>query len=313
MAVRQTVVSNTNSPKTLTINKLKGVDYSTSPFEVSTSRATSMKNMINEDGVNHKRHGWSEDVSLNKKIYEIGINNICGIHYRNPNVNNVAYIVACSSEIHVFKSNLEHFKLNLESSNKGADVNFIDEKDCIYIFYPNKLYKLILSDLRIESVHRGDSYVPTTTISINPMSNETGIRNTSEYANLLNKRRKNNLIGEKQSDFNVMYFSVDYSALDEYFKCITKQKITVNNVIMELPNQISSFPLRSIEDLVTIMFKFSVESSDSNIKNKKITCKIQKEDGSIIASFTKDFNYTLNSIKVSETNSLKIIYEMEDV
>ena len=76
MAVRQTVVSDTNSPKTLTFNKLRGVDYSSSPFEVNTSRATSMKNMINEDGVNHKRNGWTEDTEINKMISEMNITNI---------------------------------------------------------------------------------------------------------------------------------------------------------------------------------------------------------------------------------------------
>ena len=70
MAVKQTIPSNTNQTKSLTFSKLRGVDYSSSPFEVSTSRAVHMKNMINEDGVNHKRPGWSENNEHSKFIKE---------------------------------------------------------------------------------------------------------------------------------------------------------------------------------------------------------------------------------------------------
>ena len=65
MAVKQTIPSNTNQTKSLTFSKLRGVDYSSSPFEVSTSRAVHVKNMINEDGVNHKRPGWTNDNKIN--------------------------------------------------------------------------------------------------------------------------------------------------------------------------------------------------------------------------------------------------------
>ena len=37
-----------------------GADYSSSPFQVSTARATKMKNLINEYGVNRKRRGWRQ-------------------------------------------------------------------------------------------------------------------------------------------------------------------------------------------------------------------------------------------------------------
>ena len=44
----------------LVLSDFKGVDFSSSPFRVSQSRATDMRNLINEYGVNHKRHGWRE-------------------------------------------------------------------------------------------------------------------------------------------------------------------------------------------------------------------------------------------------------------
>ena len=116
MAVRQTVVSDTNSPKTLTFNKLRGVDYSSSPFEVTPSRATSMKNMINKDGVNHKRNGWSEDLEINKKILEMNITNIKGI-YMSSN-EKLKYIIATDSKIYSFLTKGNLCSLDITKSNK---------------------------------------------------------------------------------------------------------------------------------------------------------------------------------------------------
>ena len=43
----------------LTLEGFKGVDFSSSPLNVSTNRASSMRNLINENGVNKKRSGWN--------------------------------------------------------------------------------------------------------------------------------------------------------------------------------------------------------------------------------------------------------------
>ena len=66
MGVKQNVPNNANETKSMKFSKLRGVDYSSSPFEVSTSRAVHSKNMINEDGVNHKRKGWTTDLRMLK-------------------------------------------------------------------------------------------------------------------------------------------------------------------------------------------------------------------------------------------------------
>ncbi len=58
-----------NAPKAreksaFTIKDLKGLDAWNNPVSVSPERATSMRNIVNRNGVNHKRHGWeqTEDV-----------------------------------------------------------------------------------------------------------------------------------------------------------------------------------------------------------------------------------------------------------
>ena len=70
MGVKQNVPNNANETKSMKFSKLRGVDYSSSPFEVSTSRAVHSKNMINEDGVNHKRKGWTTDLHINYSLGE---------------------------------------------------------------------------------------------------------------------------------------------------------------------------------------------------------------------------------------------------
>ena len=52
----------------LQLGSFRGVDLSTSPLRVDPSRASFMKNMICENGVNHKRPGWREEVKLEGKV-----------------------------------------------------------------------------------------------------------------------------------------------------------------------------------------------------------------------------------------------------
>jgi hypothetical protein len=68
MGVRQQIPSSTGQPRQMGFAKLRGVDYSTSPFEVNPSRAVDMRNIINDDGINHKRPGWSENTKINQKL-----------------------------------------------------------------------------------------------------------------------------------------------------------------------------------------------------------------------------------------------------
>lgn len=49
-----------SSKKSIELNNFLGVDFSSSPINVSTGRATLSKNLISIDGVNQKRPGWEE-------------------------------------------------------------------------------------------------------------------------------------------------------------------------------------------------------------------------------------------------------------
>lgn len=49
---------------TATLSNFKGVDLNTSPLRVAQNRASSMKNFICDNGINHKRPGWEEQFRI---------------------------------------------------------------------------------------------------------------------------------------------------------------------------------------------------------------------------------------------------------
>ena len=322
MAVRQTVVSDTNSPKTLTFNKLRGVDYSSSPFEVNTSRATSMKNMINEDGVNHKRNGWTEDTEINKMISEMNITNIKGIFFSNDKNKEMKYMIATNSKIYAFMKVGGIYSYEIEENDSEYTVKFLISKKDVFVFYPNTIYSFNLDSKKFKDSSKGNTYIPTTTISINPVSEETSARQTLEYANLLNKERKNTMIGKKESEFNILYFTIDYSSVTSEFSNISKQTIYLKqndmggsftpSIGLEIPKSTSSFPLRSIDDEITIGVEF-IYSSIFPSTTSKMCCKVFDENNNMLYKTYSAVMDEFMNIKISETKTLRIVYEMEAI
>ena len=64
----------------LVLTDFKGVDFSSSPYKVDPKRASSMRNMINEYGVNHKRRGWHEARLFSREGKPLRINGIFEYH-----------------------------------------------------------------------------------------------------------------------------------------------------------------------------------------------------------------------------------------
>ena len=62
------------------LKSFRGVDTTSAPSEVATTRATYMQNFINRDGTNHKRYGWCEDLKgrINGKVLSTFNANIDG-------------------------------------------------------------------------------------------------------------------------------------------------------------------------------------------------------------------------------------------
>ena len=194
MAVKQTIPTNSNPPKTMVFSKFRGVDLSSSPFEVSTSRATHSLNMINENGVNHKRKG--------RMI----------MHNSNPFGSYMQLIkLKDGSGLNTYKLIVNNTTLSVAPRDSGATSASVtigncdnrwckayEQNGCAY-FLSEGIFKKIYVDnnqVHIDDITDG-AYVPTTMTSINSEYGERYMNATSslfEDANLLTAKRKNSLI-----------------------------------------------------------------------------------------------------------------------
>ena len=218
MGVKQQTPSSTNAPKTMQFAKLKGVDYSTSPFEVNPSRAVDMRNIINDYGINHKRPGWTENTEFLKKLGGYG-EKIIGLYQ----IDDSRYIVGYSDRVAIFSKDGEYLH------GKAADTTILS----IDFHRLDKNRILILSDLGafkgidILSLTRDGyeylkfDYTPTTTISINADS-VASTRKSFEEASLTTDKRKNKII----SNDKAIRVRVEYAGTDDYQLL---QKVTFTN------------------------------------------------------------------------------------
>lgn len=226
MAVKQSIPSYTNTNKSLTLGNFKGIDASSSPFEVDVSRATYCQNLINENGVNHKRPGWKTILSLNKigtralfhwnlngnkRFLAIGIkkeNGMCDLF-----INLYRYTKSDFSDISEIWENKS--TISEEEFNMMADLYKIDfekfycfiKEDKVFVFGTGEvtlIYNDELLSIDGRSIESGKglethTYIPTTTISINRDSQKESTRQSKEHANLLSKYRRNTLLGTNLS------------------------------------------------------------------------------------------------------------------
>lgn len=186
------------------INNFLGVDYASSIFNVADYRAIDMRNLINKNGINHKRNGWSEIAQFNDKI-----NGIWQFKDDNKNI----HIIVHSGKKFYKITNLStnSFETTYEEINFNETVNLtriINERS-YGVVAGNRLYILCGDYLVYGTWDNGttweirrveddeDTYIPTTTIGITKEGSLIqGTRTGYDKINLLNRKRKNTLIGE---------------------------------------------------------------------------------------------------------------------
>lgn len=237
MAVKQTIPSNTNQTKSLTFSKLRGVDYSSSPFEASTSRAVHMKNMINEDGVNHKRPGWTNDNKINdvfsgKQIIYFSNGKAITMEGNYPTF----YLFNTLGDV-IFTSKFPNTSLSDYERTTTGWVTGADPWEWIYndgkydidckIFTVEVLDSKYSSGIRVDtfisisgrnwqfkSYSNGEyeliplsqvAYKPLTAISINPDSDTTATASEKEKPNIMTNYRRNSLISNINMPFKVTF------------------------------------------------------------------------------------------------------------
>lgn len=237
--------------KSIELENFLGVDFSSSPINVSNKRASFAKNLINIDGVNQKRPGWKELFDFKSilgsypserinGIYKFKINNngkeeeITLVHHRNS-IERIVYDSVNNIYYHMHLSNGLYSRLNdapsqaFFSNNKlyiigGAFLVFgVDDSGNYYIH-----------DVKDDK----DTYIPTTTIGIKSI--ETG--NTSvesfEEINLLSSKRRNRMIGNSTAESSLSWI-VDNGSIKS--NTIVNIEVTNNNGLKTLSNKSSNY------------------------------------------------------------------------
>ena len=215
------------------LSGFRGVDFTSSPFKVASNRATKAKNLINIEGVNQKRNGWKQLVDIGSKID--------GFFKFTLNGDEIFLVYAGKKFYTLTETNGEYTKANITNSGTVSPVieqKLVSRRIQLYV-NKNKAYIIGCGDYLVYGKYganyelrrvynNSDTYIPTTTLSINEDSVVDSTRSTFEEVNLLSSYRKNQMLGvaeefEATSDANYLvgkeYFSKsgdDYTLLDNY-------------------------------------------------------------------------------------------------
>lgn len=205
--------------KRLVLSNFKGVDYSSSPFGVSPHRASNMRNLINEGGVNHKRRGWRQvkrfihryvsgsDEQQNDVIAE----ELCGVNgvfeYRHGDHSVV--LVHAGKRIYKISPGQGGINDVLEDYTDITGSFVLTDERSQAFYSKGRLYITGCGDYlaygtwdggesyELRHVYGGeDTYIPTTSISINHDGDTSDTaRAVLEGINVLTPCRKNSLLG----------------------------------------------------------------------------------------------------------------------
>ena len=178
--------------------KIRGVDVTSSPINVASNRASRMVNIINEGGVNKKRHGWRdiawfEDDEGNREPLN-------GIFKYTSDVWGEEIIVHAGTHFYRCGGDFEKYSIIGTAENKKSKGYVQDGKLWIvcggdYLVYDGE---------KIQSVLDSEyAYIPTTTIGIKPGDSCQGER--FQGVNLFQKRRRNKFIGQ-DTDYTKWFF-----------------------------------------------------------------------------------------------------------
>lgn len=179
----------TKAQRQITLDDFRGVDFSSSPLRVKTSRATEMQNMICEFGVNRKRNGWRE-------LFRFGDFKINGIYDCEADNSYLVHSGRCIYRVDKETENTVRLTDNVDDKPSTA-FNHYDElyilcgKFMVYRKNESGAYTLV-------NIDEGVAYIPTTTISINKLDENgapSGTQHELEPTNGLTSWRKNTLVG----------------------------------------------------------------------------------------------------------------------
>lgn len=205
---------NTKPTKLFQMRDFLGIDTFNSLYEVAPNRATYMRNFIRKDGVNHKRNGWE---SLSR------FDNIEGLFnfklYDQVEEQDIYITIVCTDKDFYMSSSLTandnyagmyYTKITDSCRYTPASVETLDIKEPEMFIFDNKAYFVGCGEFLVfgqylrdnywqyelrKVADNEDTYIPTTTININNITDTVDVRATLEQVNLLSSYRKNTFVG----------------------------------------------------------------------------------------------------------------------
>ncbi len=213
--------------KQLQLAGFKGVDFSSSPLRVQANRASNMSNFINEYGVNKKRNGWNE-------LFKIEINRvpqrINGIFWY-VNRNHKEMLVHAGRRFYrILHTETEEYRyedITLSSTYAPAKCNldFLKDQRSQAFFNKGKAYIIGCGDYLVYGswddgatyelrrvANNVDTYIPTTTISIDDDSVLDDTRGSLDDVNMLTSKRINQLLGSSAGNKT---WTLDSESIDD--------------------------------------------------------------------------------------------------
>lgn len=200
--------------RTLTLGNFRGVDLSSSPLAVRSDRASKMRNFINEYGVNKKRNGWNELLKIKRDGTAQRINGI--FEYSNGARHELLlhagrrfYRVIGSGDRYSY----EDITLSSSYAPARCKAELLKDQRSQAFINKGRMYIIGCGDYLVYGswndgsswelrrvVDNEDTYVPTTTISIDPDDVADDTRGTLDDINCLSSKRINQLLGSADAD-----------------------------------------------------------------------------------------------------------------
>ncbi len=307
--------------KTLTLRGFRGIDYGSSPLEVSSARAVDARNMILENGVLQKRPGWRMVQDLSSWGAQTESHTIHGFRYWTDQEAMIGGWV-------VHMGTILFFDIRLGKGKEMYIENVLDEPST-WIEQNGRFY-IICGDIYVFPVwEKGaptfkklteleDLYIPTTTVSINPEGEADTAIDVLESPNLLTSWRKNTLVARKadcpicsegiylfnynldaavnaKTNITILCRGVQYISVDHYL--YGDLKVIVRKDLYDgLSQQEKEGPLYS-----TDCYRGELFCKNSNTGHGRITMRFENDDcdhnGSASAVVTFCVDYTDEEVK----------------
>ena len=264
--------------KTLQLTDFRGVDFSSSPLRVQSNRASSMRNFINEYGVNKKRNGWNELLKIKHGGVAQRINGI----FEYVNGDRREMLVHAGKRFYRLtktdgKYSYQDITLSSTYAPAKCDVELLKDQRSQAFFNKGKAYIIGCGDYLVYGtwndgktfelrrvVNNEDTYIPTTTISIDDDSVADDLRGSLDDVNFLSTKRINQLLGSKDANKT---WTLDSGSIDEG----TTVEITVETMNGEKPETLT---ISNTGNDKTKLYNGSTEVGTVDFANGKITLSI---------------------------------------